>query len=139
MNQSYQPYLTELKSALNLDTLDNYNVTFGPINQSKGSIIKSYLKDGRNKGYSLRALVIDKYERGPFGKHMEPIFAAMNETFPVVEEYIRNSRRSDGHVTGNRKFELISDELATMFNEMDLDIEAGRKTRSKKLNNLNNW
>ncbi len=130
-NQAYQPYLAGLKSALNLESLENYNVTFGEVNQSKGSIIKSYLKDGRNQGYTLRALVIDRNERGPFGKNMESIFAAMNDTYPVVAEYVRDGRRSDGHVTGSNSFDLIADELCEILQAMDLDLDSGRKTRSK--------
>ncbi len=131
-NQRCQPYLEGLKLALNPDTLENYNVTFGSVNQSKGSIIKSYLTDGRNQGFTLRALVIDKYNQRPFGKNMEPIFEAMNDTYPIVAEYVRESRRSDGHVTGSNNFERISDELIEIFMAMDLDVNTGRKTRSSK-------
>lgn len=60
---------------------------------------------------------------------MEPVFKAMNDSFPVVEEYVRNGTRSDGHITGENTFISIADNLVQIFNEMDLDLN--RRTRRK--------
>ena len=129
-NQSPTPYIGILQEALNLETNDNYNVTFKSINASKGSIIKNYLRDNRNRGYPLRSLV--KPESN-FGKHMELIFQAMNETYPIVADYIDESRRKDGHVTVSTCHK-ISEELRKSFDEMDLDIYSERKLRNKRTN-----
>lgn len=111
---------------MNLETLENYNVTSDKINASKGSIIKSYLRDKRNEGFPLRSLIkLDS----PLGRNMEPVFKAMNDSFPVVEEYVRNGTRSDGHITGENTFISIADNLVQIFNDMDLDLN--RRTRRK--------
>ena len=124
--QSFEPYLNVLKKSVNLESLDNYNVTFGSINASKGSILRRYLRDNINKGFPLRAL-IDPGSH--FGKNMEPIFQVMNNTHEIVEEYIAEGRRSDGHITGNDKYKDIAGELSNIFREMKLDVNEERKTR----------
>lgn len=53
-----QPYIEPLKKAINLN--ENYNVTHGSLNKSKGSIIKSYLNDKINDGLPLGAVVLQK-------------------------------------------------------------------------------
>jgi hypothetical protein len=118
LNQLMDPFLNGLKSALNPDTLENYNVTSGSVNASKGSIIKNYLSDGRNRGYPLRSLVKPESH---FGKAIEPIFRAMNVTCPVVVEYVREGRRTDGHITGSNTFGSIADTVDEIFREMQLD------------------
>ena len=123
-NQSYQPYLESLKNALNLKSLENYNVTFGDINVSKGAVIKTYLKDNYYKGYPLRSVVKPETH---FGANMELIFQVMNNTHCIVEEHVAQGRRSDGHVTGGPTFQEISDELARIFDEMDLELETKRR------------
>ncbi len=130
-NQSYQPYVKPLQNALNLDNCDNYNVTFQNINVSKGAIIKNYLRDNMNRGFPLRALIKPETH---FGKNMELIFQAMQQTYPIVASFIEEGRRSDGHVTGGPSFARISDELVVLFNEMDLDVDSGRKLRTRKSN-----
>ena len=57
-----------------------------------------------------------------FGKNIVPIFQAMNETYPIVVDYIREGRRSDGHVTGSANFNNIADNVVKLFDDMDLDI-----------------
>ncbi len=125
--QAFEPYLDVLKESVNLESLDNYNVTFRTINGSKGSILKRYLRDGINKGFPLRAL-IDPASH--FGKNMEPIFQVMNNTHEIVEEYIAEGRRSDGHITGNNKYKEIAEELSDIIKEMKLDVNEERKTRN---------
>ncbi len=128
-NQSYQSYIKPLQNALNPDNCDNYNVTFQNVNVSKGAIIKSYLRDNMNRGYPIRSIIKPETH---FGKNMELIFQAMNQTYPIVATYIEDGRRSDGHVTGGPSFSRISDELIKSFEEMDLDLESGRKLRTRK-------
>ena len=129
-SQAYTPYIDSIKDALNLKTLENYNVTFKKINTSKGAIIKSYLRDDINRGYPLRSLIKPETH---FGKNVESIFQAMNDTYPVIAEYIiENGRRSDGHITGSKTFQDISEELVKSFEEMDLDLDSGRKLRTRK-------
>ena len=124
--QSYTPYLKTLKDALNLESLENYNVTLGSINQSKGSLIRTYLRDNINRGLTLRNQIKPETH---FGRNMERIFQVMNETHPIVEEFVGQGRRSDGHVTGGPTFGKIADELARIFYEMDLDLETKRTRR----------
>lgn len=119
------PYIDGLRKALNVSTLENYNVTFGRINGSKGAIIKEYLKDGMNQGYPLRAMIKPESH---FGKNIEPIFKAMNDTHSIVEEYISEAKRSDNNIRGS-KFGEISDELNKIVQEMQLDINGGRRLR----------
>ena len=128
-NQAYQPYVKAMQAALNLESCDNYNVTFQTINGSKGAIIKSYLRDNMNRGFPLRSLIKPESH---FGKNMELIFQAMNETYPIVANSIAEGRRSDGHVTGRATFMDISEEIVKTFSEMDLDINSGRRLRSRK-------
>ena len=128
--QSFEPYLNVLKKCVNIESMDNYNVTFGTINGSKGSILKNYLRNNINRGLPLRALVDPGTH---FGKNMEPIFQVMNNTHEIVEEYIAQGRRSDQHITGNDKFEDIAEKLADMIKEMDLDVNVERKTRSSNI------
>ncbi len=109
-NQSVDTFLKGLKSALNPDTLENYNVTFGSVNASKGSIIKNYLSDGKT------LVKPDSH----FGKAIEPIFQAMNKACPVVVEYVREGRRTDGHITGANTFGSIADTVEEIFREMQL-------------------
>lgn len=122
------PYMNGLKKALNVESLENYNVTFGRINGSKGSIIKQYLKDGINNGLPLRIMVKPESH---FGKNIEPIFQAMNDTHLIVEEYISEAKRSDNNISGS-KFKEIADELNQIVREMKLDINDERSLRSNK-------
>ena len=75
--QPFKPYLNVLKKCVNLELMENYNVTFGTINGSKGSNLKNYLRNNINRGLPLRALVDPGTH---FGKNMEPIFQVMNNT-----------------------------------------------------------
>ena len=127
--QSYVPFIGSIKDALNLESLENYNVTDKKINISKGSIIKNYLRDNMNRGYPLRSLIKPETY---FGQNMELIFQAMNEAFPLVANEIANGRRSDGHISGGNTFQQISEELVKTFSEMDLDLDSGRKLRTRK-------
>ena len=62
---------------------------------------------------------------------MEPIFQAMNNTHEIVEEYLSECKRSDNSISGNKQFEEISDEIAHLFKEMDLDLNNNNRKLRK--------
>ncbi|CAF0825178.1 unnamed protein product [Brachionus calyciflorus] len=130
-NSSYEPFINSLKGAVNLETLENYNVTEKRVNASKGACIKNYLTDDLNRGFPLRSVLkIDS----PFGKYMNTIFETMYTTYPIVIEYLKSDecRRDDGHVTSSNHFSKIADKLSDMIAEMDLNVEnSERRLRTR--------
>ena len=129
-NVSFRKYVNPLKDALNLDTLENYNVTFSKINRSKGAIFKNYLQNKMYQGYPIRSLVDHNTH---FGKNLEQILVTMNQTYPIVLEYLESPERKcdDNFVSGSGKFEEIANEFKKIIKIMKLDLDSEMFLRSR--------
>jgi hypothetical protein len=122
-NISFRKYVNPLKDALNLDTLENYNVTFNKINRSKGAIFKAYLQNNIYQGYPIRYLV---NQDTIFAKHAEQILIIMNQTYPIVLEYLESPERKCDHnfVSGSGKFQEIATQFENIIKVMKLDLNS---------------
>ena len=58
----------------------------------------------------------------------------MSDTHSIVEEYVSEGKRADGNISGSSKFNQIAEELNRIIEVMDLDINSGRRLRSRKNN-----
>lgn len=129
-SKNHEPYLDSLKDSINLESLENYNVTFSGINTSKGSVIRNYLRDNNYRGLPLRAAILNETK---IDKYKISIQQLMNDTYPIVVSYLESDecRRTDGHATGSRTFSEIANELSNIISEMDLNSNSERRLRKK--------
>ena len=123
------PFLEPLKSVLN--DMDNYNVTDGRLNQSKGGVIRNYLRDRKYLREPLRVAALDS-SATHFKEYVNNIIPAMSESGDFVLNNIGEARRSDNHVSGRQQFMDISESLSTLLEQMDLNMESQRLRNRRK-------
>ena len=111
--------------------MDNYNVTEGSLNQSKGAVIRNYLRDRKYLKEPLRAAALDS-SATHFKEYVNNIIPAMSESGDAVLNNIEEARRSDNHVSGRQQFIDISDSLRTLLKQMDLNMESQRLRNRRK-------
>lgn len=119
-------YIEPIKKVINQN--ENYNVTSSKINQSKGQCIRAFFSDNRNKGYPLRAIVLEK----ECEKYIEPICNAMYNSYEFIDPNLRSLRNNNGLINGNYNYEKIADELANIVNALQLEPSDERLLRSRK-------
>jgi len=119
-------FIELLKNALN--QIENYNVTLGSLNQSKGSVIRNYLKNERYLIESLPVAALDS-SATHFKLFVIKIIPAMRESGDVVMNYIEEVRRSDGHVSGRNCLIEISESVRFIINKMVSNEDSSRLKR----------
>lgn len=120
--------LKPIKDIINVN--DNYNVTHGTINKSKGQLFKAFLTEKLYEGYPIRSII----NAGNYkcNNYIENIVKEMEKAYLTIKDNIENCRRSDGHVL-NGDFKSVAENLEILFEKMDLNPKdkVSIKTRSK--------
>eukprot|EP00741_Cyanophora_paradoxa_P008582 tig00000139_g8307.t1 len=107
------PGVRDLRGAVNLEDLSNYNVTSGEVNMSKGQLFKYWLTQPICDGAGILPAALNmKCER-----FMRNIGRGIADAFPGVHAAVQETRRGGGRVGG---YGDVADALETIFAAMDI-------------------